>query len=573
MLRRRTSGLVDDDDSDSSNSADLEENIQAAHPDDDDDDNSKGGGIIKLPLQFNGGVNHHNHHHVDGFYKILGHLAQGKLWWAKCFSIFVAATLTYTYKNAAPGGANNAKTNVQIAIMTVITLVAASPLPSTQIIPAAIGAFVGGQNIIGSTGPSLFENNTQIHPINYAWLLLLSIVVGLCFMVFVDKKILDGYAGRLGTTTFLGMNIVMVSIYGPLGVVDWDRYYYGFNHMIHMAEEDSALDWAAQAWSWSEEAELAIGYVWAVIWLGWISGVTRILHQEYIQKWHDGDTRKEGESLANNPSTPASTSASPPPVPLNNVTVPVLWSLLSMLVVNATEYKHASGLYNGFAVGAYVGMASLQKISSISRFVVVSLLASLWGLVLTPLFVGFAGKSGFTAMLGHATYVMMDTAMERLRVGYRSTGQQQQQIFEGALEEEEAEEENTSSQQQLQRLERQESQTEDGDKDSDNDDDDDKEDDPLMVLKPNLSVKRKYIKPREPFLTKQQRRQQQRMKHLQQRQERTETMMNHHEASSNNTAPKLHHRAWSTAAPGDVPWQHPMGDPADAPNTARHNVV
>ena len=43
-------------------------------------------------------------------------------------------------------------------------------------------------------------------------------------------------------------------------------------------------------------------------------------------------------------------------------------------------------------VGAYVGMASLGKISSIKQFAFVSLLAAGWGLALTPFFVGFAGS-------------------------------------------------------------------------------------------------------------------------------------------------------------------------------------
>ncbi|CAJ1937037.1 unnamed protein product [Cylindrotheca closterium] len=559
MLRRRTSGLIDDDnDSNSSNSADIDENIQASHPPD-DDSSFKEGGILKLPLFAQFSQQRRQDRQLLDINKILRHLVQGKLWWAKCFSIFVAATLTYTYKNATAATTSTTTptntTNVQIAIMTVITLVAASPLSSTQVIPVAIGAFVGGQNIIGSTGPFFQENNTQIRPINYAWLLLLSIVVGLCFVVFVERKILDGYAGRLGTTTFLGMNIVMVSIYGPLGVVDWDRYYYGFSHIIHVAEEDSTLDWA-EAWSWTEEVELAIGYVWAVIWLGWISGVTRILHQEYMQKWDSSHEVNVGVPLAS-----PSPSSSPRPVPLNNVTVPVLWALLSMLIINATEYKHASGLYNGFAVGSYVGMASLQKISSISRFAFVSLLASLWGLALTPVFVGFAGKSGFTAMLGHATYAMMDTAVEGLR-GYQSA----QQLFEGAIEEAE---ENTA-----QRLQRQESVglTAEDNKDSDQEEDDAQGDDDPLFLNPDLNISRKYIKPKEPFLTKQQRRQQQRLKHLQQQQGKTESRMNN-ETSHNGNGPKLHHRAWTTA-PGEEPWQHPMEDP-DQPNnnTGQHNVV
>jgi len=525
-MRRRTSGINDDDATDSS--ADSEENhIQAAHPDDDARGTNK-----LLPLFAVSNTE-------DPFQQLLTHLMQGKLWWARCLTIFFAATLTYTFKNASTPN----KHNVQIAIMTVITLVGATPL-SSQIIPVAIGAFVGGHNIIGSTG--LMEDNTEIHPINYAWLLLLSVVVGLCFQVFLDQKILDGYAGRLGSTTFLGMNIVMLTIYGPLGVVDWDRYYYGFNHIIHMAEEDSALD-LSSAWSWTEETELAIGYVLAVTWLGWVSGVTRILHNDYIQRWNQQQQQHDDEA------TPRPTT-SPPPAPLNNVTIPVLWALLSMLIINATEYKHASGLYNGFAVGSYVGMASLQKIPSISKFVVVSLLAALWGLVLTPVFVGFAGKSGFTAMLGHVTYVRMDAVMEGI-LGCRSSRRRRQQlVIEGVVEEGEMDPERLHQHQEEQSL-----------VDKEDDHHSDKED--RWTLKPELNVSRKYIKPKEPFLTKQQRRQQQRMKSLQKQQERKETVIN----DSVSNAPKLHHRAWS-AVPGDDPWKHPMEDP-NQPSAERQNVV
>ena len=121
---------------------------------------------------------------------------------------------------------------------------------------------------------------------------------------------------------------------------------------------------------------MAIGYVGSVVWLGVVAGGTRILHDNHLKRYN----------------TTTNKSSGPPPQPLNNVMVPVLWALLSMLVVNATQYEHSPGLFNGFAVGSYVAMASLRKIPSVSKFASVSILAALWGLLLTPFFVGFAGS-------------------------------------------------------------------------------------------------------------------------------------------------------------------------------------
>lgn len=346
-------------------------------------------------------------------------LRRGKEPWVQCLTIYVAAWLTYSYDNAGDGGAN-----VQVAIMTVIALVAATPLASTHLIPAAIGAFVGGQSVIGSVGP--IEDHKAVRAGNYLWLFLLSVVVGTVWCFVIAKlKILDGYAGRLGTTTFVGMNLVMLTAFGPLGVVDWDRYYYGFVHVVHVGEEDASRS-LATAWSWTEETEVAVGYVLSVLWLGVVAGGTRIRHDDYVRRI------KAGPSVSNDP----------PPAPLNNVSVPCLVALASMLAINATEYKHAPGLYNGFAVGAYVAMASLHKIPSVSRFASVSLLAagelahrnsrwlfigsfhpeaktmrsfSLgWGLALTPFFVGFAGSK-----CAHV-FARWQRCLERSEIGRRT---------------------------------------------------------------------------------------------------------------------------------------------------------
>jgi hypothetical protein len=78
--------------------------------------------------------------------------------------------------------------------MTVITIVGASPFHKSHLVHAAIGALVGGQNVIAAA----MDNENTIYVTNYLWLLLLSVVVGLvwCFVV-TPFNILDGSAGRL----------------------------------------------------------------------------------------------------------------------------------------------------------------------------------------------------------------------------------------------------------------------------------------------------------------------------------------------------------------------------------------
>lgn len=257
-------------------------------------------------------------------------------------------------------------------------------------------------------------------------------------------------------------------------------------------------------------AEVAVGYVFSVLLLGVAAGGMRILHNNYVQRCKAG---------------PSPTKE--PPAPLNNVLVPVLLALLSMLVVNATQYKHAPGLYNGFAVGAYVAMASLEKISSISKFASVSLLAAGWGLALTPFFVGFAGKSGFTAMLGHVTHVALGGLFQRLKMIRRQKQEKRRRQLDLLQLE---------IQEQRQAVQSTPTKNDEGQQES------------------HPSPHHHHHKPkRETFYTKQQRRQQQKLKHLQE-----EARFSKEQDLSQNP-PKLHHRAWSALpADGDGVWQHSL---------------
>ncbi len=497
----------DEDVESNSSQSDHEDTILAIHPDE------EAGLRDEIPVRRN---------------SFLLDLAANKTKWSQFVTIALAALATYSYHNVG------ATANVQISIMTIITLVGASPFCKTHLTTASIGAFVGGQNIIGAT-QKLTEPPLVTDAIysSYLWLVVLSAGVGLVWTHFVTHpriKLLDGYSGRLGSTTFIGMNLVMVLVWGPLGVVGWNRYYYGLIDIVHMAEEDSAP--LATAWSWTEEIELAIGYVLAVVWLGVVSGIARIKHNQYIQDWQQQHNGEEN-TLA----------------PLNKVLIPVLFSLLSILIVNATNYRHAAGLYNGFAVGAYVGMASLQKIPSVTKFATISLTAAMWGLTLTPFFVGFAGKSGFTSMMGHVTHEAVESFVWK-RIQYclqRKQRIEQQQRH--ALEEEEQ-----RLQEEQERLQKQREEQE-------------------RLLQERQ--KEPYHPPHKPsrkkelvLSTKQQRRQQQRLKQQQNR------MAVQPQKQATPEAAPIRHRAWvASPAEGDGIWEHPQLNEVSTSKTSKRNVV
>lgn len=427
-------------------------------------------------------------------------MAQGKEWWTQWVTIGIAALLTYSY---------GATTNIQIAIMTVITLEGAAS--EVHLIPASIGAFVGGHN-------ALLEPNA----LSYFWVVFLSCVVGFVWSFFITKyKILDGYAGRLGSTTFIGMNAAMVLVWGPTGVVDWNKYYYGFLKHIHVGEDDPVPLY--EAWTWTQEFELAIGYVLAVEWLTVVAAATRIF--------------------------------APKEIKLNNVLVPVLYSLLSILIVNASGYRHAAGLYNGFAVGAYVAMASLAKLDTVTKFATAGLLAALWGLTLTPFFVGFAGKSGFTSMLGHATYNAIQTyVIPSLKSSPASASMSASASSQA------------SAGQSSDLLQRQNS----GSTSLATTQSPPPPPPPPEPVQSPASPSQRKLKPKlhTDHMTKQQRRQYQRLQSLNSQQPAEQVELPQQEEI------KLHHRAWSAQPQGESSWQHPMGSPdATTIDTERNTTV
>ena len=509
----------------------------------------------------------------ERFHRGLQELYHNQHGWTQYISIATAATLTYGL---------NSTTNVQMAIMTILTLVGASPLRDTLLVWTSLGAFVGGQNLVGatSTTQALAEGPPTLE--RYLWVWMLSAVVwGVWRYVVTPHRVWEGSAGRLGTTTFLGTNLMQVLLWGPLGVVDWNRYYYGFVHLIHVAEEadnsSSSSRWSS-AWTWTEAAALAVGYVLAVVWLAVAAGGTRIWHARYSQQWHQQQQQQQQqqqntdsrdileEDQPSLPSLPTQT----PPEPLNNILIPVLWALLSILLVNLTQYTHAPGIYNGFAVGSYVAMASLEQLGTLGDFLAVGFLAAAWGLTLTPVFVGFAGKAGFTALLGHVTYASLVQPLlrkvPRLFLGQRWSRRHSNSLLlptpttapvRGGGGGRESPPPQSPTRQQQRRPQP-----------------------PLSPISPTQTVP-VHHPPKEVYYSKQQRRQKQRLQarrqqEQQQQQQPTTTAL---QQQQQQPPVVLSHRAWSL---DDGEWQHPLlsatedteeNNTTQQPSTVLHPIV
>ena len=219
---------------------------------------------------------------------IAGRRGRAPLRWTEILAMHASAAFAYSHHNVGLA-------DVQVAIMTVIALagcvaphLAASPSHQRRIVIASsMRAFVGGQSVIGSSrgGDDHDHDDGDYHAVragNYPWLLLLSATTGCVWRFVIDGPnvaLLSGYAGRMGFATFVGMNAVMVTAYGPAGVVDWDRYYGGFvavepddaGGIRHVGEAEDAPSshtppssshsssstssrWRA-SWDWAEDEE------------------------------------------------------------------------------------------------------------------------------------------------------------------------------------------------------------------------------------------------------------------------------------------------------------------------------
>lgn len=254
-------------------------------------------------------------------------------WGIQVIATVASCFLTYAIINRGP------KLNWQIAAMVMITLAGAT---FPQLITAvACGVFAG--QTFPETVPS------------YPWLTLLAAATAVSYQVAQRYKLLVGYCGRLGTTTFLAMNFTALVGLGPSGAMPWSQY-----------GSASAL-WNANP----QLLEQALVSVIACIFSSSFSGYFRLVG-----------------------------------LPKNPVLVPCAFALLCMLVVSVTEYNFAIDVCNGLAVGAYVAMASTTRLPSTKAFAFVGVIAGLWIILLGPFFIGFGGRSGFTAFCGYLTYVI-----------------------------------------------------------------------------------------------------------------------------------------------------------------------
>jgi len=187
---------------------------------------------------------------------------------------------------------------------------------------------------------------------SYGWLTLLAVLVTAIFEMASRYKLLVGCSGRLGTLAFIACNITVILAAASRNV-PWNRY--GDSNVL-----------------WGDVLNLERSILLVVC---SVAGTTAV-----------GFYR-----LAAN-------------ITLNAVIAATFIGFVPMLVVTATGFRHSSSMIAGFAIGAFGGMASFEKVPSTLAFAAVGLFSGLWALFLTPFFIGFGGKEGFSSLLGFATY-------------------------------------------------------------------------------------------------------------------------------------------------------------------------
>merc|ERR1712232_890183 len=178
------------------------------------------------------------------------------------------------------------------------------------------------------------------------------------------SKLLLGLGGRLGASAFLAMNATAILAFWLDPSVSFDRYYHG------PSSSENHSPW--------EEALVSTA---ACIFLASTSGSMRLMAR----------------------------------VPVNPVSLPSAWALFCILATSLIgDYPYSPSIFGGYAVGAYVGMSSVSKLSSFWSFSAVGLLAGIWMQLLRPICLGFGGKSGFTALIGVVTYELIQKGLKHL---------------------------------------------------------------------------------------------------------------------------------------------------------------
>jgi hypothetical protein len=197
---------------------------------------------------------------------------------------------------------------------------------------------------------------------SYPWVILLAFFTSIVWQVVSTFKLMLGFSGRLGASAFMGMNFTAVIAFAASPSVDYDRY--------------GNLDqlWDDTTW---EEALVTIA---ACVFLASSASYFRLIAT----------------------------------VPVNPVLVPSAWALFCMFLMSLADYEHNPSIFGGFAVGAYVAMAAESRLPNVGYFATVGLIAGFWIIFLKPFFLGFGGKSGFTAMVGYSSFLTVRTLLRKL---------------------------------------------------------------------------------------------------------------------------------------------------------------
>jgi hypothetical protein len=305
-----------------------------------------------------------------------------KAWRESHWAFQVVATITacfWTYALMNGNGNDNdvvVQWDAQIVIMVVLVLTGVA-CPVDMFAPVGVGVFAGA------------VPRSSVVP-TYTALLVLSLVSAVVWRIVAYTRFLAGFGGRMGTTTFLAMNITAVFFLIPFGYMPGGWNSYGQPNWT--TGSDHTFDW-----------DTAIVLVCSTTFLSVAGASFRIQAQK---------------------ATPA----------LHPFLTPCAVALAcDLLVAAATPANHrllASSAYLGFSVGSYVAMAALSNLPhNEADFFVAGLAAGLIGVLIEPFFVEFAGKAGFTAFLGYSTYKYIIMPLGQFLLLRCTDLQQQRQVI------------------------------------------------------------------------------------------------------------------------------------------------
>ena len=286
---------------------------------------------------------------------------------------FVSVILTHVIMNYA-------YPQVDLQLMTMVLVVLCGATLPHLITSVACGVYAGS-----------VSNNTLPFPA----VLLLAFITSIAWQFISYQKIMLGYSGRLGATAFFSMNVSAILTYVMVDTSKFSQYYYsGGNINSYYTTDRSSLDIIMEC-------------------LITILSTTFLAMSASWFRLHSS-------------------------IPVNPVLIPSAWALGCMLLVgcglsllsngddddgvNTVHHRYNIMIQNGFAVGSYVAMAAESRLPSVYNFGVVGGIASMYILLFNPLFRGFGGKSGFTAMIAYLTYLTIQkTILAKIKSKMKKT--------------------------------------------------------------------------------------------------------------------------------------------------------